>query len=110
VCIDIAYNVFEHEVFVGVAADQVSGRTRRIARRRSLVVLAIFTAAMLTAFVVPRVGFGLVCGALILRLLPDSLAVAGVETKSRYQDAVKVTQLCVDIRRIRNCARDFCSQ
>ena len=77
VCIDIAYNVFEREVFVGVAADQVSGRTRRIARRRSLVVLAIFTAAMLTAFVAPRVGFGLVCGALILHLLPDSLAVAG---------------------------------
>ena len=73
VCIDIAYNAFEREVFVGVAADQVSGRTRRIARRRSLVVLAIFTAAMLTAFVAPRVGFGLVCGALIPHLLPDSL-------------------------------------
>ena len=72
-CIDIAYNVFEREVFVGVAADQVSGRTRRIARRRSLVVLAIFTAAMLTAFVAPRVGFGLVCGALIPHLLLDSL-------------------------------------
>jgi hypothetical protein len=77
VCIDIAYNVFEREVFVGVATDQVSGRTRRIARRRSLVILAIFTAAMLTAFVAPRVGFGLVCGALILHLLQDSLAVAG---------------------------------
>jgi len=73
VCIDIAYNVFEREVFVGVAADQVSGRTRRIARRRSLVVLAIFTAAMLTAFVAPRVGFDLVCGASIPHLLPDSL-------------------------------------
>src|SRR6266513_1903632 len=42
VCIDIAYNVFERQVFVGAAADQVSERTRRIARRRSLVVLAIF--------------------------------------------------------------------
>jgi len=31
----IAYNVFEREVFVGVAADQVSGRSRRIARRRT---------------------------------------------------------------------------
>jgi uncharacterized membrane protein len=77
VCIDIAYNVFEREVFAGAAADQVSKRTRRIARRRSLVVLVIFTAAMLTAFVAPRVGFGLVCGALILHLLPDPLAVAG---------------------------------
>jgi uncharacterized membrane protein len=77
VCIDIAYNVFEREVFAGAAADQVSKRTRRIARRRSLVVFVIFTAAMLIAFVAPRVGFGLVCGALILHLLPDPLAVAG---------------------------------
>ena len=71
VCIDIAYNVFERQVFAGAAADQVSERTRRIARRRSLVVLAIFTAAMLIAFVAPRVGFGLICGALILHLRPD---------------------------------------
>jgi uncharacterized membrane protein len=39
VCIDIAYNVFEREVFAGAAASQVSERTRCIARRRSLVVL-----------------------------------------------------------------------
>jgi len=71
VCIDIAYNVFERQVFAYAAADQVSERTRRIARRRSLVVLAIFTAAMLVAFVAPRVGFGLICGALILHLRPD---------------------------------------
>ena len=76
VCIDIAYNAFEREVFAGAAADRVSERTRRIARRRSLVVLAIFTAAMLIAFVAPRVGFGLVCVALILHLWPDPLAVA----------------------------------
>ena len=71
VCIDIAYNVFERQVFAGAPADQVSERARRIARRRSLVVLAIFTAAMLIAFVAPRVGFGLICGALILHLRPD---------------------------------------
>jgi uncharacterized membrane protein len=75
VCIDIAYNVFEREVFAGAAADQVSERTRSIARRRSLVVLAIFTAAMLIAFAAPRVGFGFVCGGLILHLWPDPLAV-----------------------------------
>ena len=69
VCIDIAYNVFER----GVLADakQLSARTRRIARRRSLVVLASFTTAMLIAFVAPRVGFGLICAALILHLRPD---------------------------------------
>jgi hypothetical protein len=49
----------------------VPERTRRRARRRSLVVLAIFTAAMLVALVAPRFGFGLICGALVLHLSPD---------------------------------------
>ncbi len=72
VCIDIAYNVFEREVLVRVDDTQVSDRARRVARRRSLVVLAIFTTAMLIAFVAPRLGFGLICGALILHLRPEA--------------------------------------
>src|SRR5215831_9015153 len=72
VCIDIAYNVFEREVFAGSGAEQVSERARRVARRRSLVVLVIFMTAMLVAFVAPRVGFGLICGALILHLRPEA--------------------------------------
>lgn len=71
VCIDIAYNVFEREVLVRADDAQVSPRMRRLARRRSLVVLASFITAMLVAFVAPRVGFGLICGALILHLRPD---------------------------------------
>src|SRR5467141_2206279 len=72
VCIDIAYNVFEREVLVRVDDTQVSDRARRMARRRSLVVLAIFTTAMLIAFVAPRVGFGFICSALILHLWPEA--------------------------------------
>jgi TMEM175 potassium channel family protein len=71
VCVDIAYNAFEREILARADATQVSERTRRMARRRSLVVLASFTTAMLVAFVAPRVGFGLICGALILHLRPD---------------------------------------
>jgi uncharacterized membrane protein len=71
VCIDIAYNVFEHEVLARADATLVSQRSRRLARRRSLVVLAIFTTAMLVALVAPRLGFGLICGALILHLRPE---------------------------------------
>jgi uncharacterized membrane protein len=71
VCIDIAYNAFEREVLTGEAATQVPAHTRRIARRRSLVVLGGFTIAMLVAFVAPRIGFGLICGALLLHLRPD---------------------------------------
>ena len=49
VCIDIAYNAFEREVLTGEAATQVPAHTRQIVRRRSLVVLAGFTIAMLVA-------------------------------------------------------------
>ena len=71
VCVDIAYNVFEHQVLARADATQVSERMRRMARRRSLVVLAGFTTAMLVALVAPRLGFALICGALILHLRPD---------------------------------------
>jgi hypothetical protein len=70
--VDIAYNVFEREVLVRAGAAQVSARVRRMALRRSLSVLAIFTTAMLVAFVAPRLGFGLICGALILHLRPEA--------------------------------------
>src|SRR5262249_3763752 len=59
VCVDIAYNVFEDAVHPRADHTQLSDRSRQTARRRSLAVLAIFTAAMLVAFVAPRVGFGL---------------------------------------------------
>src|SRR5262245_9543013 len=72
VCIDIAYNFFEREVLIHADDTQVTERTRRIARRRSLVVLASFTIAMLVAFVAPRFAFGLVCTALILHWRPEA--------------------------------------
>jgi len=72
VCIDIAYNFFEREILVRADATQVPERTRRIARRRSLVVLASFMIAMLVAFVAPRFAFGLICTALILHLRPEA--------------------------------------
>jgi len=71
VCIDIAYNGFEREVLAQADATQVSERTRHMARRRSIVVLAVFTTAMLVAFVAPRVGFGLICAGLIFHLRPE---------------------------------------
>src|SRR5262249_41667021 len=71
VCIDIAYNIFEREVLARAKATHVSGRVRRVARRRSLVVLALFTAAVPVALVAPRLGFSRPCAALILHLRPD---------------------------------------
>jgi uncharacterized membrane protein len=69
--IDLAYNSFEREALVQAGDTQVSARTRRMARRRSLIVLVSFLTAMLVAFVAPRAGFALICIALILHLRPE---------------------------------------
>jgi uncharacterized membrane protein len=71
VCTDAAYNIFEREVFARAKTTHVSERMRRVARRRSLIVLAIFASAVPVAFVAPRLGFALICVALILHLRPD---------------------------------------
>jgi uncharacterized membrane protein len=69
--IDIAYNFFEREVLARADATAVPEGARRRARRRSLVVLGMFATAMLVALIAPRLGFGLICGALVLHLRPD---------------------------------------
>lgn len=69
--IDIAYNVFEHQVLASAEATKAPPPLRSSARRRSLVVLGSFIAAMLVAVIAPLVSFGLICAALILHLRPD---------------------------------------
>jgi TMEM175 potassium channel family protein len=78
VCIDIAYNVFEREVLTRADSTEVSTSMRRMARRRSLGVLASFATAMLVAIVAPRVGFCLICGALILHMRPEAAPGGGL--------------------------------
>lgn len=80
VCIDIAYNVFERRILSDADPAQVPTRMRRIARRRSLIVLASFLTAMLVAFFAPRAGFALICAALVLHLRPD---VSGIGRRRR---------------------------
>jgi TMEM175 potassium channel family protein len=72
VCVDIAYNIFEQQVLARADSRQVSAAMRRMARRRSLVVLVGFTTAMLVAIVAPRLGISLICAALILHLRPEA--------------------------------------
>jgi hypothetical protein len=62
---------FEYQVFAHAIAAQMPMRMRRMARSRSLVVLAGFVIAMLVARFTPRVGFALICAALLLHLRPD---------------------------------------
>ena len=78
VCIDIAYNVFERKILMGGDLKEVPESARRMARRRSIGVLASFTTAMLVAFVAPRIGFGLVCCALILHVRPEAAPGTGL--------------------------------
>jgi uncharacterized membrane protein len=70
--IDVAYNAFEHDVLARADSARVPAHMRRIARRRSLFVLAGFAAAMLAALVAPRFGFALICTALVLHLRPEA--------------------------------------
>jgi uncharacterized membrane protein len=72
VSVDIAWNAFEHRVLACADASQMSAQMRRAARRRSLIVLASFTVAMLIAVVAPRVGFGLICAGVILHVRPEA--------------------------------------
>lgn len=69
VCTDGAYNVLEHHILK--RADEISERTRRIARRRSLLALTLFAMATLAAAFEPWLGFALVCTALVLHIKPD---------------------------------------
>jgi uncharacterized membrane protein len=72
VCVDIAYNVFEREVLVSPDGARLPHRVRQWARRRSLAVLTMFSSAMLVAIVAPRLGFGLICAALVLHVRPEA--------------------------------------
>jgi uncharacterized membrane protein len=69
VCTDGAYNVLEHHILK--RTDEISERGRRIARRRSLLALALFAMATLAAAFEPWLGFALVCSALVLHIKPD---------------------------------------
>lgn len=90
VCVDIAYNVFEREVFARADVTQISHRAQRMARRRSLAVLAIFASAILVSLVAPRFGFGLVCSALILHLRPEALGIfSGKLMPKRLSEVLK---------------------
>jgi uncharacterized membrane protein len=71
VCVNIAYLVFERQALDQADVTQIPQSARRIVRGRSLATLAIFVAAMLVALVAPRVGFALICCALLSYLRPE---------------------------------------
>jgi uncharacterized membrane protein len=70
VLVELAYLQFEHHV-LAQAVDEISHRARQLARVRSFIALGLFLSAMLVSLKLPRLGFGLVCFALLLYLRPE---------------------------------------
>jgi hypothetical protein len=64
--------VFEQQALHQADTMQVPPSARRIIRGRSLATLVIFVAAMLVALIAPRVGFALICCALLSYLRPEA--------------------------------------
>jgi uncharacterized membrane protein len=71
--VDSAYLVFEREVLAQADESMMPDRARKLARRRSLAALAIFAAATMISPMVPLLGFGLICCALILYIRPEAI-------------------------------------
>jgi uncharacterized membrane protein len=71
VCIDAAFLAFEREVMAQADCTAVPDRAKKLARRRSLTTLGIFTAASISGYFVPILGMGLVPVALSFFLRPE---------------------------------------
>jgi uncharacterized membrane protein len=69
VCVNLAYIAFERLALADAKA--LPPHARRMAQRRSVATLSIFAVAMLVAVFAPKVGFALICCALIPYLKPD---------------------------------------
>ena len=71
VLVELAYLQFEHHVLAQALVEDISHRTRRLAKIRSLVAFVMFLTAMLVSLRFPLWGFGLVCCAVMLYLQPE---------------------------------------
>jgi uncharacterized membrane protein len=71
VCVNVAYLVFERQVFNQADTTLIPERARRIAKWRSVATLSIFASAMVVSLFAPRIGFALICCAL-LPYLPEA--------------------------------------
>lgn len=71
VLVNLAYLPFEYHALSDAEGAEISSRTRRIIKVRSLVTLATFVIAMIVSLKFPSLGFGLVCCALLFYLRPE---------------------------------------
>jgi uncharacterized membrane protein len=71
VLVELAYLKFEHHALAHAVTEDVSLRTRKLSKMRSLIAFGLFFIAMLVSLELPKWGFGLVCCAVLLHLLPE---------------------------------------
>jgi uncharacterized membrane protein len=71
VLVELAYLQFEHHALTRAVVEEISHRTRRLAKVRSLIAFGLFLTAMFVSLQFPRWGFGLVCSAVLLYLRPE---------------------------------------
>lgn len=69
VLVEIAYLQFEHHS-LSLAVEHLSPQSRRMARIRSCLAFGIFVSAMLASIAFPKLGFALICCAVLLYLKP----------------------------------------
>jgi uncharacterized membrane protein len=72
VCVNIAYLVFERQALAQADSIKVPHRARRIAQGRSFATLSIFAGTAAVAAFAPRLGFALICTALLPYLTPKA--------------------------------------
>jgi uncharacterized membrane protein len=71
-CVNIAYLLFVRQVLRQANTAEIPARAKLMQRRRSVATLAIFASAMPLSLIAPRIGFGLICCALIAYLTPQA--------------------------------------
>jgi uncharacterized membrane protein len=72
VCVNIAYLVFERQALNQSDSKLMPERARRLAKYRSFATLSIFASATLMSLFAPRIGFALICCALLPYLTPEA--------------------------------------
>ena len=88
VLVELAYFQFEHHALSQAVVEEISHRTRRLAKVRSFIAFGLFLSAMFVSLKFPPWGFGLVCCAVLLYLrpeLPGTRADAVGKVRPRYQ-------------------------
>lgn len=69
--VEMAYLNFEHHVLTQAEIEEIPPRTRHLAKVRSFVAFGLFLSAIVVSIKFPRLGFGLVCCAVLLYLRPE---------------------------------------